>query len=98
MTRSEDRPRIASSVHMNTIRKVIHNRIARSDSAIVVSTMLNVILVALGLVSGILAIGGETWDKTKQRFWDKITRKGWVCIGLLLVTFAVGTLKEMLEI
>ncbi len=59
--------------------------------------ILNIALASLALVLGILAIGGETWDSTKSTLWQKITRKGWLCVFLLLSTFVVGVSKELVD-
>jgi hypothetical protein len=60
------------------------------------TTFLNLLLALLGLTLGILAIGGETWNKRQQGL-RKVTFKGWICIVLLLMSFGVGVTKEVLD-
>src|SRR5687767_13611004 len=58
---------------------------------------LNILLALLTLALGVLAIGGETWDKKQQLIFRKVTRKGWVCVGLLTLTFVVAAYKEVTD-
>jgi hypothetical protein len=58
---------------------------------------IDIVLSIVTLSLGVLAIGGETWDKTQALSWRCITAKGWICVTLLVLTFLLGVTKLIVE-
>ncbi len=56
---------------------------------------LNVALVVVAFLYAATAFGGETWEKGTHPLYQRITNRGWICIGLLCVTLGLGTAKEI---
>lgn len=57
--------------------------------------VLNVSLLFIACFAAVVAIGGDTWDKTNPRLWKRITKRGWVAITCALLTLVIGTTKEV---
>lgn len=51
---------------------------------------LDVLLVAIGGVTAVVSLCGDTWDKERRRF----TRTGWSAFGLALLTGILGTVNQ----
>lgn len=58
-------------------------------------TFLTISLGLSTLVLGIVAIGGETWNNEQQNFLARITRRGWIAVVFLAVTFCLTIVKEL---
>jgi len=56
--------------------------------------LLNVSLLILGTATAFAAIGGETWRKDQVEFFRRLTTRGWISICCLILTLAIGVLKE----
>jgi hypothetical protein len=57
------------------------------------SLFINVLLLGLGFIGAISAIGGETWIKGAP-LRERITRRGWISITCLILTLSLGIAKE----
>ena len=55
----------------------------------------NIIIAVFGLVGTLAAFGGETWIKGKESLFKRITKRGWIALIALLITFTVGIQKEI---
>ena len=56
---------------------------------------INIILLLLGFIGAIIAIGGDTWLEGNQTFFKRITLRGWLSIIILFLTLSLGTFKEI---
>jgi hypothetical protein len=56
---------------------------------------INIALIALGFAGAVAAIGGETWLKADAPLYKRITSRGWLSIGILLLAMALGIWKEV---
>ena len=74
------------------LRNSVYNRAAQIGPRIGESAMpvINILLAALGIVGSVAAIGGDTWQRGNVRWRDRVTRRGWLAIGCLLVAFGLG--------
>lgn len=59
--------------------------------------LLNLGLATFGLIGSLAAFGGETWKQGSAPILSRVTRRGWIALGCLLLAFALGGLKEVLH-
>lgn len=58
-------------------------------------TLLNILLASLGLIGYLAAFGGKTWIDGKEGLLKRITRRGYVALVAILLSFLVGVYKEV---
>jgi hypothetical protein len=58
---------------------------------------LNIALVSIGLIAALATFSGETWDRTRPTFIQKITYRGWVSLLLITLTFGLGVYKGFVD-
>jgi hypothetical protein len=56
--------------------------------------LINIILLLLGFIGAIVAIGGDTWHKGEKQLIRRITKRGWIAILVLALILALGIVKE----
>jgi hypothetical protein len=56
---------------------------------------INISLLVTGTTATLAAFGGETWQKGDSPILTRITRRGWVSLGLLVLAFCLGVTKEV---
>jgi hypothetical protein len=56
---------------------------------------INLILLGLGTTGALAAFGGETWKKSDEPLYKRITRRGWLALVCMLATLALGIVKEI---
>jgi hypothetical protein len=57
--------------------------------------LLNVLLLVSSLTAALAAFGGETWVKSSEPLWDRITLRGWIAATCFALSFALGVTKEI---
>jgi hypothetical protein len=57
--------------------------------------LLNVLLLVSSLTAALAAFGGETWVKSSEPLWDRITGRGWIAATCFVLSFAFGVTKEI---
>jgi hypothetical protein len=62
------------------------------------SFLLNFLLLVFGSVGAVAAFGGETWIKSDDTFWNRITKRGWVALSCLVLSFSIGVTKEIRDV
>ena len=60
-----------------------------------IDTLLSVLLAASTLVLGIVAIGGETWNKERDSLLDRVTHRGWIAILFIALSFILTVVKDI---
>ena len=56
--------------------------------------LLNILLLISAFLLAILAIGGETWQKSESKASGNLTFRGWGAIAVLLLSLGIGIAKE----
>jgi tetratricopeptide (TPR) repeat protein len=60
------------------------------------TSALTIALALCAFVASLAAFGGETWLKGDQPLRRRITKRGWLALACLLLTFGLAVAKEML--
>lgn len=59
------------------------------------TSIVNLALLLLGTTGALAAFGGETWRKTDEPLYKRITRRGWLALSCMLATLALSIVKEI---
>ena len=57
--------------------------------------LINVALLTFGFVGTLSAFGGETWRSTDEPLRKRITKRGWLSLGCLILALSLGVTKEV---
>jgi hypothetical protein len=55
----------------------------------------NILIAVFGLIGTLAAFGGDTWTKGSEPLLKRVTRRGWIALLALLITFTIGIIKEI---
>jgi len=58
-------------------------------------TLINLSLLICGFLGALAAFGGKTWNETEQPLLNRVTKRGWLSLGLLLLALIIGMVKEL---
>ena len=59
------------------------------------SLTINIFLLLFGVTGTLAAFGGETWRKTDEPLFNRITKRGWISLSCLLLALTFGIIKEV---
>lgn len=59
------------------------------------SLIIDVFLLIFGFIGALSAFGGETWRKTNEQLFKRITKRGWISLTCLLLALTFGIIKEV---
>ncbi|WP_346751219.1 SH3 domain-containing protein [Splendidivirga corallicola] len=55
----------------------------------------NILIAVFGLVGTLAAFGGDTWVEGEEPILKRVTKRGWIALIALFITFATGVIKEV---
>jgi hypothetical protein len=59
------------------------------------TSVINLVLLVLGTTGALAAFGGETWRRSDEPLFSRITHRGWLALACMLSTLALGIVKEV---
>lgn len=59
------------------------------------NTLINILLSILGLIATLSAFGGKTWKEGQDLLIKRITKRGYISLFCLFLTFSIAVYKEL---